>query len=851
MEKIFASRSPEVEPREIEHAAIARELAGECLVLLENNGALPLGQGGPLALFGSGARQTVKGGTGSGDVNARSTVTVEQGLKNAGFTLTTGSWLDRQAARLEQAKRDYQQWLQDKLQKEGGSVIILTFDHPFREPAPEPITLQDCEGEADTALYVLSRNSGEGSDRAAAPGDYLLLPEEEENLRMVAAQFKRTIVVLNIGGVMDVSGLKAIAGIDAILLMGQLGALGGDALADVLTGKTTPSGKTADSWAQAYADYPSSATFSRNNGNVDDDWYTEGIYVGYRYFDSFDIQPAYPFGYGKSYTEFSLIPGAVEVQGDQVSLSVRVMNTGSAYAGKEVVQAYLCPPAGKLDKPRQELAAFGKTALLAPGESETLSLRFSLRDRASYSEELAAWVLEAGEYLLLAGSSSRDTVPAAVLTLGQTVITQACKNLCAPEGEKIAEIHPAARPQAAAAGVPRIALDAAAITTKKTAYQLQRQELADDRAQPLTMQDLKAGRCTAEELVAQLSVEEMAELCVGTMREENGNIVGSASMMVPGAAADSSPILKESRGVKNMILADGPAGLRLQPHFKLSRDGGLLPGGGMMGDSVVPFGDGPEYDGADDYYQYCTPIPIGWSLAQSWNTALVERAGEMVGREMEQFNVDLWLAPAMNIHRNPLCGRNFEYYSEDPLLSGKMAAAMTRGVQSHPGKGTTIKHFAANNQEENRYFTNVHASERALREIYLRGFELCIREAQPFSIMTSYNLINGVHAANCRELLQGIARDEWGFTGVVMTDWFTSQPVPWLTAKYRPRYPISASTGCIYAGNDLQMPGCRKNVDDIIEAVKTGREIDGYRITKADLQFNALNVIRAAGRTTR
>ena len=851
MNKIFASRSPEIEARETEHAAIARELAGECMVLLENNGALPLQQAGPLALFGSGARQTVKGGTGSGDVNARSTVNIEQGLKNAGFTLTTEGWLNRQTARIEQAKRDYQQWLQETAEKEGGNAIILTFDHPFHEPAPEPITAKDCEGGADTALYVISRNSGEGSDRSAAPGDYLLLPEEKENLKMIAAHFKKAIVILNIGGVMDVTELTAIEGIDAILLMGQLGALGGDALADVLTGKTTPSGKTADSWAKAYADYPSSATFSKNNGNVDDDWYTEGIYVGYRYFDSFDVKPVYPFGYGKSYTEFSLTPGAVSVQGEQVTLSVRVTNTGSTYAGKEVVEAYLCPPAGTLDKPRQELAAFSKTALLAPGASETLQLHFSLRDRASYSEEKAAWILEAGEYLLLIGSSSRDTVPAAVLTLDQTVTTQACKNLCVPVGEKIEEIHPAARPQAGTDGVRRIAIDAAAIATHRTAYQPKRRELTADKAQLLTMQDLKAGRCTAEELVAQLSIEEMAELCVGTMRGENGDIVGSASMMVPGAAADSSPIIKESRGVKNMILADGPAGLRLQPHFKLSKDGRLLPGGGMMGDSVIPFGDGPEYEGAIDYYQYCTPIPIGWSLAQSWNTALVERAGEMVGREMEQFNVDLWLAPAMNIHRNPLCGRNFEYYSEDPLLSGKMAAAMTRGVQSHPGKGTTIKHFAANNQEENRYFTNVHVSERALREIYLRGFALCVQEAQPFSIMTSYNLINGVHAANCHDLLQGMARDEWGFTGVIMTDWFTSQTVPWLVAKYQPRYPISASTGCIYAGNDLQMPGCQKNVDDIIEAVKTGKQIDGFCITKADLQFNALNVIRAAGRTTR
>lgn len=298
-----------------------------------------------------------------------------------------------------------------------------------------------------------------------------------------------------------------------------------------------------------------------------------------------------------------------------------------------------------------------------------------------------------------------------------------------------------------------------------------------------------------------------------------------------------------------MILADGPAGLRLQPHFKTTKDGTLLPGGEVIGDAYTPFDPNLKEDEVDDYYQYCTAIPIGWALAQSWNTELVEKAGDMVGAEMEQFHVDLWLAPAMNIHRNPLCGRNFEYYSEDPLVSGKVAAAMTNGVQKHAGKGTTIKHFAVNNQEDNRYFVNAHVSERALREIYLKGFEITVRESQPLSIMTSYNLLNGIHTANSHDLIQGMARDEWGFEGTIMTDWFTSQDMPMLTGKFKPIYPISASTGCIYAGNDMQMPGCQKNVDDIVKAVETGEEIDGYKITKADLQYNAANVIRVVAKT--
>ena len=363
------------------------------------------------------------------------------------------------------------------------------------------------------------------------------------------------------------------------------------------------------------------------------------------------------------------------------------------------------------------------------------------------------------------------------------------------------------------------------------------------------MQDILLEKATVEELVAQLLTEELAEFCVGTLRADGGEVVGNASYTVPGAAGDTSSVCKESRGIKNMILADGPAGLRLQPHFKTKKDGTLLPGGEVMGDAYTPFNPNIDEKEVDNYYQYCTAIPIGWALAQSWNTELVEKAGDMVGSEMEQFHVDLWLAPALNIHRNPLCGRNFEYYSEDPYVSGKIAAAMTKGVQKHRGKGTTIKHFAVNNQEDNRYFVNAHVSERALREIYLKGFEIAVREAQPLSIMTSYNLLNGIHTANSHDLIQGMARDEWGFKGVVMTDWFTSQDMPMITGKFKPAYPISASTGCIYAGNDIQMPGCQKNVDDIVEAVKTVKEIDGYKITKADLQFNAANVIRVVART--
>ena len=846
MAKIYATKSGEITKREQTHLELSRSLAGECVVLLENDGALPLAPC-KAALFGSGARSTVKGGTGSGDVNTRSSVNIEQGMKNAGFTITTEAWLDRQDKKEAQDRVNYLKWMKDEAARQNVAEFYISFTYHFEVPGPAPILEEDLDGGADTAVYVISRTSGEGADRFEKRGDYYLYQEEKDQIELLAARFRRFIVVLNIGGVIDMSEIKAIKGVNAVILMGQLGSVGGDVLADVLTGKVVPSGRLTDTWAAKYADYPAAAAFGHNDGNVDDEYYTEGIYVGYRYFDTFGVKPLYPFGYGLSYTSFEMTDVKTKVDGANVTVTAAVKNTGG-FAGKEVVQVYCTAPKGNLPKPKKALVGFGKTETLAPGGSCAVSVTFPVSYMASYCEKCAAWVLEPGEYVLLVGNSSAAVRPAAVLTLAEKVVTEQLKNLFGAAGE-VDEIQ---APDFAAATdetdekLLRISLDPETIPSGKVLYSKEREPFTTEHQELLTAADVKAGKCTVEELVSQLTVREMAELCVGTLRAGGGSVVGNASYTVPGAAGDSSSIVKESRGIKNMILADGPAGLRLQPIFKTTKSGELLPGGSVLGDFQEPFD--PKYtdENSDTYYQYCTAIPIGWSLAQSWNMELLEQVGSMVGKEMALFGVDLWLAPALNIHRDPLCGRNFEYYSEDPIVSGKAAAAITRGVQSHKGKGTTIKHFAANNQEDNRYFTNSHVSERALREIYLKGFEIAVKESQPLSIMTSYNLLNGIHTANNRDLIQAAARDEWGFKGVVMTDWFTSQHSEGLTGNRKVIYPISASTGCIYAGNDMQMPGCQQNVDDIVEAVETGQELDGYCITLSDLQFNAANVVRAA-----
>ncbi len=843
--KIYAAKDPAVSQRELEHMALSRSLAGECVVLLENDGTLPLRETGRIALFGSGGRNTIKGGTGSGDVNTRSNVNIEQGLEDAGFTVTTRAWLDRQDAARAKAREEFTAWIPQEAKRLDVSELFIAFSHPFQVVAPTEITPEDlAAADTDTAVYVISRTAGEGADRWNKRGDYLLFEEEKAQLELLGERFEKLIVVLNVGGVMDMSELLSIKGINAVVLMSQLGNIGGNVLSDVLTGKANPSGKLTDTWAKRYEDYPSSARFSHNDGDDIEEYYTEGIYVGYRYFDTFGVEPVYPFGFGRSYTTFSIDRGGAVLDGDTVTIEASVTNTGS-FPGKEVLQLYASAPEGELPKPYQELVCFAKTDELAPGETQTLMLSFRAGQLASYSQEKAAWVLEPGDYMLRLGNSSRNTVVAAVLRLTGTVITEKTKNLF-PVDVRVEEIAPPAPPAPQGFDAPVLFLLTGEVETREVTYSGERAPLVTDKTEPVTVQDILAGKATVEDLVAQLSVEDMAEYCVGTARAGGGSVLGSSSYTVPGAAGDTSSIHREDRGVINMIMADGPAGLRLTPIFKTDKAGNLLPGGSILGDLVEPFD--PKYtdENSDTYYQYCTAIPIGWALAMSWNMPLLKEIGSMVGSEMETFGVDLWLAPAMNIHRNPLCGRNFEYYSEDPVVSGKCAAAITLGVQSHPGKGTTIKHFAANSQEDNRYFTNSHINERAIREIYLKAFEIAVKESQPLSIMTSYNLLNGIHTANSYDLIQAVCRDEWGFRGVIMTDWTTSQYVPMLTGPNRSPYPISASSGCIAAGNDIQMPGCQQNVDDIVRAVTTGEPVDGYTITKADLQFNAANVIRVA-----
>ena len=853
MNHYYALKTDAVTELEKQNQEKVRELASECIVILENDGVLPLCQDNRrIALYGNGAKDTVKGGTGSGDVNSREVICIEDGLKAAGFEITTHDRLEKYSKKLVESKASYMEEIEAMAREKNVPTLMAMFAKPYESPQMEPISEEEVkQSETDTAVYVLARNSGEGKDRDYKPGDYLLREDEERNIRFLADHYERFIVLLNVGGIIDTEVLKSISGINAIVLIGQTGNAGGHIVADFLSGKSIPSGKLTDTWAVRYEDYSNSKSFSHNNGNTDDEYYTEGIYVGYRYFDTFGVEPSYCFGYGKGYTEFALRTENAAIENQALHLEVKVSNIGEKYSGKEVVQAYYSAPEGSLEKPYQELAGFAKTKLLGPGESEVVRIVFPIDQMASYDMNDAAWKLEKGEYLIRVGNSSRNSEIAAVLSLSETVVTEQLKNICkdvndveelrAPKAKRTLSEKELAEYNTAV----HIELDVNSIETVHCQYQSERPVYEDHRkGEQLTLTDVKEGKAALEELVAQLTVEELADLCVGTFRSGGSgeSVVGSASAAVPGAAADTTLKLIAARKIPNLILADGPAGLRLQTHFKTTADGELLPGGEMFGMDIKPFPEDTPTD-AVDYYQYCTAIPVATSLAQSWNMELIEEIGKLVGKEMQQYHVHLWLAPGMNIHRNPLCGRNFEYYSEDPVLSGKCAAADTRGVQSYPGQGTTIKHLAVNNQEDNRMFSNSHVTERTLREIYLRGFEIAVKEVQPYSIMTSYNLLNGIHTANHYELLQTVARDEWGFEGVVMTDWFSSQDTSKL-GETSDLYPWSSSVQCIYAGNDLQMPGCVANITDIVEAINEKKEI-----TLGDLQFCAMNILKVMLKT--
>ena len=620
------------------------------------------------------------------------------------------------------------------------------------------------------------------------------------------------MLVLNVGGPVDLSPVMEV---ENILILSQLGVQTGSALADLVLGKTYPSGKLTTTWTK-WKDYPDFASF----GEQDDTRYQEGIYVGYRYFDSVDKEVLFPFGYGVSYTNFEVRFKGLKLDKMTAEIGAEVVNIGD-FCGKEVVQLYVSVPEGKLDQPYQTLASWKKTEELKPGEKQTVELSFLLTDLASYDEEQAAWILEQGEYTLRMGNSSRDTEVCGVISVPETLVIKSVKN-CFGKPDFTDWKPERKRKDRVGKKIQSLEADISSVDIVKVVY--------EHKDEP--MPEMEG-----------LSDEELISLNVGAFVAGGvTGIIGNASMSVAGAAGETAKVGE----IPVIVMADGPAGLRLSQ--KCFRDeNGIHSLGSTMPEtmqnlltederaymnSMIPQ---PGED-SEIFEQYATAIPIGTAIAQSWNPLLAERCGDIVGSEMERFGIHLWLAPALNIHRSIRCGRNYEYFSEDPLISGVFAAALTKGVQSHPGCGVTIKHFAANNQETNRYNNNSIVSERALREIYLKGFEICVRLAQPKALMTSYNLLNGKHTSEHRELLEDVLRCEFEFDGIVMTDWVTSSDILSADAKY----PAPEAYKVALAGNNLFMPGSQQEIDNLTAALKNGH------ITREELIKNATRICRMA-----
>ena len=723
---------------------LIRQAGAEACVLLKNDGTLPLHKDEETAVFGRCQLDWFYVGYGSGgDVHPAWRVNLTDGLKNAGQKYNTA------------LAAAYAAWVREN-PADHGWWGHWPFSHPEMElTAP---MVQEAAKTAKTALVVIGRAAGEDRENTLEKGSYYLTEDERAMLDLVIERFSHVVVILNVGSIMDMAWVEDYGErISAVLYAWQGGMESGNAAADILCGKTSPSGRLSDTIARYYVDYPS----SKNFGGKEYNHYAEGIFVGYRHFDRFSPKSVlFPFGFGLSYTSFKTAAEDFAHAGGTLTVTAKVTNTG-AMPGKEVVMLWCSAPVGMLDKPKRVLCAFAKTGELYPGESGTVTLRCSDQDFASYDESRHAFVLESGQYRFVIGEQEIGS-----FRVSEDRIVRNCRPL-------------------------KLSSD--------RLRQLILTELPSKlRANPVsgTLDDVAAGKLSLDAFVAGLSVDELEALT-------RGEGMMNVPCGVPGNAGGFGGVIESLRqkGVSELVTADGPAGLRLQKFSSL--------------------------------------MPIGTALACTWNTELVEALHEKLGDEMTHYGVDVHLGPGMNIHRNPLCGRNFEYYSEDPLLTGKMAAAAVRGVQSR-GHASCPKHFACNNQETRRNQNDSRLSERTMREIYLRGFEICVREAQPHTLMTSYNKINGVWAHYHYELATAVVRSDWGFEGVVITDW-------WMQHASSPEFPkLRDNAYRVRAGVDVLMPGDwnrhirRYRSDGTL--LETLGQSEG--ITLAELQRTAIRVLQ-------
>lgn len=746
----------------------ARAVSGG-IVMLKNDGALPLKQGGTAAVFGRIQLHYYKSGTGSGGmVNVSKVIGITDGLLDAGYKLD------------EQLLNAYREWDEQN-----------PFDHgegwggePWSQKEM-PLTDELVSGaasRADAAIVIIGRTAGEEMDNKLEKGAFLLSDLEEDMLRRVTSAFDKTVVLLNTGGLIDMSFMDRYP-VSAVMYVWQGGMVGGAGTAAVLTGEVSPSGKLPDTIAYEISDYPSDKFF----GSGDMDCYGEDIYVGYRYFETFaKDRVRFPFGFGMSYTSFDITASDFKLDGDKVTGSVNVKNTGST-PGREVVQIYCSAPQGKLGKPARVLCGFDKTRTLQPGESQTLSFEIPLESVASYDDSgvtghKSAWILEQGGYVFYAGADVRSASEAYSLTLPETVVRQ-CKSALGPLTAFKRMVNSSGKPE-----FEDVPLTGEAFPHDHAKLPAEIPQTGD---RGIRLADVVNGKNTLEEFTAQLTDYDLSCIIRGEGMGSPKVTAGTAAAF--GGVSDTLTAL----GIPCACCDDGPSGMRLDCGTK------------------------------------AFSLPNGTLLASTFDRPLMTELFTFMGLEMHTNQVDCLLGPGMNIHRHPLNGRNFEYFSEDPYLTGEMASAELAGLHSTGAEGT-IKHFCGNNRETRRHFLDSVISERALREIYLRGFENAVKKGGAKSVMTTYGQVNGVWTAGNYDLVTGILRDDWGFDGFTMTDW-------WANINRRGKAPDKSDFAAMaMAQNDVYMvtaDGAACN-DNTLDSLKSGE------LTRGELQRNAMNILR-------
>ena len=766
-----------------EMKSIARIAAEEGIVMLKNNGVLPIEKDENVCIFGRIQRDYFFVGYGSGgDVNKPYCVDLVDGMKNAGIKVD------------EQIEKIYSDWIKKNPADDG---FWGAWPRYHDEMKIDEKTVTDASRRSSCAVVVIGRSAGEDRENTLKKGSYYLTDDETALLDKVTANFKNTVVLINSGNIIDMSWMNKYGDrLGAVLYVWQGGMESGNAIGEVLSGKVSPSGKLPDTIADCYESYPAAENFGERAYNN----YAEDIFVGYRYFETFAPEKVmFPFGFGLSYTSFELSDKTVMEADDRIIVSVKVRNVGSA-AGKEVIEVYYGAPQGELGKAAKSLAAYEKTRTLLPGEEQRVVVSFPCANMASFDDSgksgaAFCYVLEAGDYPIYAGTDVRSCEQIGVHTEPELRVTErlASRADCAPK-EAFDRLVAATDEQ----GKIEKAYESVPLSTVSRREEIEKNlpeapDFTGDKG--IKLEDVANNRATLAGFTAQLEDVELEALC-------RGDYVMNSKLGTPGNAAVYGGILKSLRkkGVPPVSATDGPSGIRL--------------------------------------HCYASLLPIGTLLASTWNQQLVRELYALEGAEMARKGSDVLLAPGMNIHRDPLCGRTFEYFSEDPLLAGTMGAAVVRGIQSQ-GVSACPKHFACNNQETMRIYNDSRVSERALREIYLKGFEICVKTAHPFNIMTSYNKINGVwghyHYGTCTQILRG----EWEYDGCVMTDW-------WMRASKDPDFPLLRNNSYRVRGQvDVLMPGAgagsRKAKYDPTLLESLGKP-DG--ITRAEIFRSAMNTLR-------